>query len=109
MKKLLVLRTAKAHQKQHESTLDTPPAITIASGGQNSPPVNSNSGMKPATVVSVVETMCRVAASVSSTIAAASPRRAPRIGANRRQHHDAAVDGDTDQTALPMIGLKPSG
>jgi len=27
MKKLLVSRTAKAHQKQHESTLDTPPTI----------------------------------------------------------------------------------
>jgi len=77
MKKPLVLRTAKAHQKQHESTLDTPPAMTIASGGQNSPPVNSNRGMKPATVV---ETMCRIAASANErndSSGAAGDRRRP--------------------------------
>ena len=48
MKKLLVLRTAKAHQEQYASTLDTLPAMTIVNGAHNSPPVTSNTGMKPA-------------------------------------------------------------
>ena len=37
----------------------TPPASTIASGGQNSPPIKINIGRKLPIVVNVVETRCR--------------------------------------------------
>jgi hypothetical protein len=47
----------------------TPPAITIAKGGQKSPPDKSSRGKKPPMVVRLAETMWRVEPSVSPTIA----------------------------------------
>ena len=48
-------------------TNTVPPTMAVAKGGQNKPPP-SNRGRKPATVVIVVEVICRVQCRMASTI-----------------------------------------
>lgn len=50
----------------------TPPATAVANGGQKPPPLKM-SGMKPTTVVMVVESTCRVARTTTSRMASGSP------------------------------------
>ena len=88
--------------------IDTPPAITTESGGQNPPPERIK-GKKPAIVVKVVVRTWRVVWRITSIIAWRSPVCALRSVLSAVSTVMESFTATPTRPTVPMIGLKPKG
>jgi hypothetical protein len=86
-----------------------PPASTMASDGQKSPPTKSSKGRKPPMVVVVVASTCRVHPIVARTIASRSPAAARGFARMAARTTMLSLNATPIKPSVPRIVLKLTG